>query len=182
MPLPERKTTHLRWGRVSLAGVKYFVTLCTQSRAPVLAHDPTASFLTTTLQRLQTDQDAIILAATIMPDHGHLLFTLGTRLSLGQVMAKFKSLARNFGHEPWHWQENGFEHRLRAIEKTEDYGFYIFMNPYAARLIPVESRWPWWYCPDPSQFRFSALLNADDTPPREWLREADEVKSRIITS
>ena len=81
--LPERRTARLRWGRVSLAGATYFVTFCTQARSPVLVHGETARRLVAALGRLQTDQDATILAATIMPDHVHLLFTLGGRLRLG---------------------------------------------------------------------------------------------------
>ena len=97
-------------------------------------------------------------------------------------MAKFKALARDTGRAPWHWQDDGFEHRLRANEQAEDYGFYIFMNPYAAGLIPVESSWPWWFCPHPSQYRFLSLLNAKGSPPREWLRELKSVQPRIITA
>ncbi|MSU25606.1 MAG: hypothetical protein EXS32_17515 [Opitutus sp.] len=182
MPLPQRKTAHLRWGRVSLIGARYFVTGCTQTRLPVLVHEDTALQLIAVLQRLQVDQDVTVLAATIMPDHAHLLFTLGARLRLGQVMAKFKTLARDAGRVTWHWQEDGFEHRLRATERVEDYGFYIFMNPYAAGLITVEARWRWWFCPDPSQFRFLSLLHPDGTPPHEWLREAENVKARITIS
>lgn len=148
----------------------------------MLTRDTTAPELIASLQRLQADQDATLLAATIMPDHAHLLFTLGDRISLGRTIAKFKTLARASGRAPWRWQDDSFEHRLRTQESPEDYAFYIFMNPYEAELIPFESQWPWWLCPDLARFRFLAGLNQDGTPPREWLREIKTVKARIVTS
>jgi len=64
----------------------------------------------------------------------------------------------------------------------QGHGFYIFMNPYAAGLISLESSWPWWLCPNPSLFRFTTLLHGDGKPPHEWLHEMKEATSRIIKS
>ena len=180
MPLPERKTARLRWGRISVAGSRYFLTLCTKDRVPVLSSPPVCDSILAALRPVYTD-DAVLLAATIMPDHVHLLFTLGSRLTLGQVMGKFKTLSRDRGFSPWHWQEDGFDHRLRAEDSTEDYGFYLFMNPYRASFLPTSQTWPWWICPDPTQFRFTAHLNPDGTPPPEWLGEVATVTARIVT-
>ncbi len=132
MPLPQRKTARLRSGRVSVAGATYFVTLCTQARAAVLTQSETGAKVLETLRELHVAGDAEILAATIMTDHAHLLFTLGVRLRFGQVVAKCKTLARDCGRAAWRRQEDGFEHRLRPPESAEDYAFYIFMNPYCA--------------------------------------------------
>lgn len=180
MPLPERQTSRLRSGRISLPGARYFLTLCTQHRAPVLTSPPNCATLVTALQSL-SDDDTVLLAATLMPDHVHLLFTLGTRLTCGQVMGKFKTLARDRGLVAWRWQENGFEHRLRPDEFVEDYGFYIFMNPYGAGLQPVAQSWPWWVCPNPAQFRFLSHVVTGCPPPPAWLGEVETVANRIAT-
>jgi len=179
MPLPVRKDADLRLGRVSLPGANYFVTACTAARAPVLTEPATASRLLRTLADLHSGGDVAFHAATIMPDHVHMLFALGGRLGLAQVVAKFKALARDHGHANWHWQENMFEHQLRTRESIEDYGFYVFMNPYRAGLCALDVCWPWWFCPDPSSFRFLSGLGPGGTPQDSWLTETERIESRI---
>jgi putative transposase len=179
MPLPERKTPRLRWGRVSVPDATYFVTACTKNRETVFANRDVATKALSVLDELPVGHDADILAATIMPDHVHLLFTLGARLSFGQVIAKFKTLARERGRVAWHWQDESFEHRLRATDSPEDYAFYIFMNPYRANLIPLTVRWPAWFCPDPKRFLFLSYLTENEPVPREWLGKSEEIAARI---
>ena len=181
MPLPARRTARLRFGRVSTPGARYFLTVCTRDRAMAFADPAHAATLVATLRSMHTAGDYDLLAATVMSDHAHLLFTLGTRITLGRVMAKLKSLASDHGRAPWRWQDDGFEHRLRATEVAEDYAFYIFMNPYCAGLITTTTTWPWWVCPASDAFRFLAHLNPDGTPPSEWLVRAAEVERRIVT-
>lgn len=114
--------------------------------------------------------DTTTLAATVMPDHVHWLFTLGRRLSLGRVLAKFKSKATSvLADSDAEWQRDFFEHRLRDHESTEAYGFYVFMNPYRARLVDLTRGWPGWFCPDVTAFRFGSALLGGRLPPREWL-------------
>ncbi len=181
MPLPDRKTARLRFGRVSIPGARYFLTICTRLREPVFAAPVTAARVTDTLRTLHVAGDLDLLAATVMPDHAHLLFALGSTLTLGQTMAKFKNLARDLGRAPWRWQDDGFEHRLRPNESAEDYAFYIFMNPYRARLIAISEFWPCWLCPEPKRFQFTEKLKPDRTPPPEWLGTVEEVAQRIVT-
>ena len=181
MPLPERKTSNLRHARISQAGGRYFLTICTRNRDPVLTAPVNAKRISGVFTILQSAGDIDLHAATIMPDHLHLLFTLGTGLTLGQSMAKLKNLARDFGRVPWRWLEDGFEHRLRPHELTEDYGFYIFMNPYRARLLPTNESWPWWYCPRLQMFRFPEHFSSHATPPEAWLDTVEETSKHIVT-
>jgi putative transposase len=181
MSSPERKTARMRWARVSIPGARYFLTLCTQNRVGVLMQEKTADDVRAALHTLQSFGDAEVLAAALMPDHLHVLFTLGERLSVGQVMAKLKTLARDKGRASWHWQQDGFEHRLRPDEAIEDYGFYIFINPYRARLLLMTEAWPGWICPEPARFRFTAHLIPSGAPPAEWLEQSDQVAARITT-
>jgi REP element-mobilizing transposase RayT len=179
MSFPERQTSRLRWGRISLTSVSYFVTICTKNREPAFADCSMAAKVVDVVRRIHDERDAEILAATVMPDHVHFLFTLGTRLSLGQVIAKFKALSRDHGRAPWRWQDDGFEHRLRSQESVEDYAFYIFMNPYRAKLIPVTERWPAWFCPEPKRFLFLEHFRTNEPVPVEWLGKVEEITSRI---
>jgi putative transposase len=139
MPFYDRKTPRLRLGRISCPGGNYFITLCTKKRAPLLNEQDTGTRVIETLLSMHGSDDIELIAATIMPDHAHLLLKLGSRLKLGQTMGKFKTVSRDQGRVAWHWQEDGFEHRVRTDEMIEDYGFYIFMNPYHARLCPWNS-------------------------------------------
>lgn len=181
MSSPDRKTARMRWTRVSIPGARYFLTLCTQDRASVLTEAKTGADVRAALHTLHSLGDAEVLAASLMPDHLHVLFTLGARLSVGQVMAKLKAFSRDKGRASWRWQQDGFEHRLRPGEAIEDYGFYIFMNPYRARLLPMTGTWPGWICPEPARFSFTAHLNPPGTPPAEWLEQSDKIAARITT-
>jgi putative transposase len=156
MPLPARRTARLRLGRVSVPHARYFLTFCAQDRAPVLASESAAPAIAATLRALH-GTDFELLAATLLPDHVHLLFALGPRLTLSQTMGKFKALTRDHGRTAWRWQDNGYEHRLHTDESAEDYAFYIFMNPYRARLRP------------------------DGTPPAPWLGEVETLAARLAT-
>lgn len=119
-----------------------------------------------------------ILASIVMPDHVHLLFELGAHLRLGQALAKFKTFARDRGFARWRWQEESFEHRLRAHESAESYAFYIFMNPYRANLLTLRERWPWWYCPHPKLLMFLSGIG-DEALPREWIGEVEHIATRL---
>lgn len=116
-----------------------------------------------------------------MPDHVHLLLTLGSRLGVGQVIGKIKSQSRHQGKAAWRWQEDGFEHQLRTIESIEDYGFYIFMNPYRTGLCTMNADWRWWICPQPTRFHFLAGLGAEQNVPPEWLGLCEQITIRITT-
>lgn len=181
MPPPNREMSRLRFGRTSAPGASYFITVCTKNRAAILTQTDNGQKVSGSLQTLHYSGDIRLLAATIMSDHAHLLFTLGMRLQVGQVMGKFKALARNLGEAPWRWQQDGFEHQVRNTESIEDYGLYIFMNPYRAGLCPLNKSWPWWLCPDPSRFRFPTALDQNPTVPVAWLGLSDQIAGKITT-
>ena len=126
------------------------------------------------------DSDAEILAGCVMPDHVHLLFTLGPRLRIGQIHAKAKMLLRRPLPGPIIWQEDAFEHRLRPKEESEDYAFYCFMNPYQAGLVTAESPWPGWWTRHPERLRFLGLARPGRCPQPEWITLLPEVASRIV--
>ena len=176
--LSERKTERLRIGRVSVAGARYFVTACVQHREPVLMADAQLKRIFSTFAELAAAGDWRLLAAGVMPDHLHVLFTLGERLPLDRVIAKLKARSRSVD-AVWRWQANVFEHRLRADEDAEDYAFYIFMNPHRAGLVDVTVPWPGWLGGAEWRWRFEDGLSATGTPPAEWLDRATEVAERI---
>ena len=177
---PVRKTERLRRGRETIPGATYFITACIQNRAPVLVDPTNALTLLDAWQELAAASDITPLAFTIMPDHCHGLFALGERLSLARVVAKLKTRGRPAGAS-WSWQDNVFEHRLRAKESAEDYAFYIFMNAYRAGLISTDQRWPRWQGATAMKWDFENKLSPIGTPPPEWLEQMVTLRERVTT-
>jgi REP element-mobilizing transposase RayT len=129
---PERKTERLHLGRISAAGARYFVTLVTKARKPWLASPEFARRTIEALRAWHEKGDGRILAATIMPDHVHVLFELGEKLGVGACVGYWKSHVLKVVGYAEDWQRDFWEHRVRDDERWEDYGLYIFLNPYRA--------------------------------------------------
>ena len=175
-----RKTARLRFGRLSIPSAHYFVTFCTKDRVRVLTEPRTAGILADVLNSLDESRAITLIAASIMPDHVHLLFALGSSLRVGQVLGKIKALSRRKVMAEWRWQEESFEHQVRPGGSLEDYGFYIFMNPYRANLCRLDERWPWWVCPQSASLRFLSHLDGGLPVPGEWVGRANEIASRMV--
>jgi hypothetical protein len=130
---------------------------------------------------LPASGDVEWLASTIMPDHVHLLLALGGRLELGRLMAKIKgNAARHLPELRPIWQENAFEHRLRAGEDAEAYAFYLFMNPYRAGLVAGGLAWPWWFCSQPARFGFLAKRNKGGGPQAHWDEQVEQMSRGLV--
>jgi REP element-mobilizing transposase RayT len=170
----------LRVGRLSIPGATYFVTTCTAKRAPLLALSAACVAAHSACRTLIVDSDATILAATIMPDHAHLLLQLGVRLTLDRVVAKWKAQVRRLSPD-CAWQANYFEHRLRPDEPAERYAWYVFMNPYRARLIGVDDCWPGWWPVSVAAWTFLDAARQGPRPRREWLDQIEEAARALVT-
>ena len=133
---PTRKTENLRIGRVSISHARYFITLCTDSRKINLTNPITATAILNTWRAQHCTHDYIFHCATIMPDHIHWLCTLGTQLTLAQVISKFKTKTKDAMEQAGlSWQRNYYDHRLRADDAQEPFSKYIFLNPYRKQLL-----------------------------------------------
>lgn len=134
-----------------------------------------------TLRSWHTERDGTVLAATVMPDHVHVLFELGQQLTAGQCIARWKSAVRREINFTEKWQRDFWEHRLRPDESAEDYALYIFLNPYRARLILATETWSSSWMPNPGLFRFAGALTPHGNPPSAWIDYADEQFSVLAT-
>lgn len=169
VPFPRRRTDELHKGRHPVPGARYFVTFVTQARVPWLRDASCAEAILAALRSWHDERDGVILCATVMPDHVHVLFELGQKLTTGQCVGRWKSEARRAIRYRHDWLRDFYEHHLRVEEAAEDYALDVFLNPYRARLVAAEQVWPYWWTPDMGRFRFSTQLNVDGTPPREWI-------------
>ena len=167
--LPVRKTEHLHRNRVSLPGCRYFLTFCALRPVDVLTRPDLGRLLLAHIRELFSGQDATLLCATLMPDHAHVLFRLGDRLTLGQMAAKFKGKTFDALKEfDAVWQRDFYDHRLRSEDMSGDFARYIFLNPYRRALIDRRTVWPWWL-KGAEGFDFESMLEDGRFPPAEWL-------------
>ena len=159
----------LRRGRWSTVGAEYFITLCTASKrsgltAPIVTNELIAG-------ALQLEQESAwgVRTMTVMPDHTHLLVTLGEPHDLSASIRLLKGrLARTLRSSDLHWERSGFDHRLRAEENRLPVFQYIFLNAYRAKLLTPDQRWPGYYC-HPDDWAWFEPLTNESCPFPEWL-------------
>ncbi|MCX6956647.1 MAG: transposase [Verrucomicrobia bacterium] len=171
----KRRTTDLLIGRTSVPESVYFITLCEARRRPGLDHAQIAAPIKATLDELACSGDFALIAATLMPDHLHLLGTLGHRLALSRVIGKLKSLTRTpLAEMDRRWQENYYDHRLREATFCEIFARYLFLNPYRTGLLPLTECWPHWWRWGDVRFEFEALIEGNGhRVPAPWIGEPD---------
>ncbi len=165
------RTSRLRDRRVSIAGARYFLTICVKNGEELLLRGSCSDTILSQLEHQSKGKDWRLLCGVLMPDHFHLIFRLGNRLTLSQVVAKFKSGTKSIVR----WQDNYFEHRLRPDESEEEYAFYVFMNPYRAELVSYNSHWSWWRRWRHIPYEFEEKVASGESIPEEWL----DIESKI---
>lgn len=181
MPFKSRRTENLRRGRISIPGARYFLTWCTENRAHSLTESRVRATTLQVIETLQTSENARVLAASIMPDHIHLLVELGAPLSVSQIVGKVKSAIARV-HREVKWQNNFFEHQLRSEDKVEDFAFYIFMNPYCAGARSLEQSWPGWLSAKNFRWEFESKLRSGGLPQCGWIEQAERFGANLPRS
>jgi REP element-mobilizing transposase RayT len=165
-----RKTKRLRKGRVSVNGARYFVTLCSEHRRVDLTSPEIEAGIVAVWRQQHQNKEIEMHCATVMPDHLHILFTLGHSLSISQTIRKFKSQTKGLlGGAAMKWQGNFFEHRLRPEVSLENFARYIFLNPYRKGLLPLDAKWSGWVLSRHYQPEFLDKLREGRYPHPEWL-------------
>jgi REP element-mobilizing transposase RayT len=144
------------------------VTLCLEPRLAILAGN-TAHQIAAAAHAMTTDGTWELRALTIMPDHVHLFFTLGERLTLSQAIGRLKTQTKSLlkTHNA-DWQDNFYDHQLRPDDSTEATVRYIFQNAIHAGLISRDQRWPYFYCCTADWAWFETLTDSGQPFP-EWL-------------
>ncbi len=170
-----RRTVRLSGRRVSIAGARYFITLCVADRAEQIAETPVSSQLINQLEQQEGEADFELQCSVVMPDHIHFVIRLGDRISLSQSIAKFKVKTKRFVS----WQENFYEHRIRPDENEENYAFYVFMNPYVENLCGPSERWRGWKCWRKVPYDFEDLLGSGGQIPVEWVKKEKTLRGSL---
>lgn len=148
---------------------RYFITLTTKNREPWLGKARTRDVFLAALRAWHGERKGRVLAASVMPDHAHILIELSNRQTIMQAINVWKSATlRGTGYAET-FQRECQTHRLRETEDSEDYGVYLLLHPYRGRACAVGEAWPGWWSPEPGSFRFSASLDKNGSPPQEWV-------------
>lgn len=156
-------------GRLSIPHARYFLTICTKGRAPVLNRHSGIEIIRNALRAFHSEGDLTLHCATVMPDHCHLLFTLGERLTLSQTTSKLKRQIREGLELDKLWQSNFYDHRVRPDQELEPFAKYIFLNPYRKQLIQNDQSWTGWIRNKNYRPEFTNHLIEEKFPPEEWL-------------
>ncbi len=158
----------LRRGRFSAPHANYFVTICVEPRVPVRV-DEIANGVLHEAQLMANDGLWKLRCLSSMPDHVHLLFTLGERLTLSQSIGRLKSKTRSaFRIKNTDWQDNFYDHCFRPADSIEATIRYIHQNPHQAGLISSTGKWPHFYCCAEDWSWFEKLTDSGQPFP-EWL-------------
>lgn len=176
-----RRTERLHLGRVSAKGAVYFVTFVTAKRGPWLRESVAAQAVLGAIRAWHDEGDGAVLAATVMPDHVHVLFELGVRLDVGRCVSRWKTVGRQGSGYAGEWQRDFWERRVRDDEAAEDYALYILLNPYRAGWAKRGEGWAGWWLPTPERFWFPTMLGAKGVPPSEWIDWPEEQLSGLET-
>ena len=163
----------LRRGRFSAVGATYFVTVSTDHHHVGLTRTGTATAIHSEAKNLDTDMSWKLRCMTVMPDHVHLLVTLGDRLTLGKAIARLKSkTCGELQSAKIKWERGFYDRRLRAEDSLAAVLRYVYMNPHRTDppLIHAginNAPWPWFYCADKEWDIVRDTLN-DDPSTYAW--------------
>ncbi len=131
---------------------------------------------------MEADRAWLVRGWGIMPDHIHILCELGSRLSLGRTIARFKGKAvPKMRAANLRWQPGYFEHRLRDPDEVLPTLYYLLMNPVRAGLAQRGDLWPGFYCSADDWTWFKEYTGESVVEP-SWLESAEEDEQCSVAS
>jgi putative transposase len=144
----------------------YFITACTQDRAPFFQHALRAKSLIHVLVAAAAHRRFLLHAWCIMPDHLHILCEGASARSAARVFVnRWKAASalrfeRELGRDIW--QRAFYDHVLRPSEHVDSFLWYIWMNPVRKGLCKSPYDYPWsgsltidWRKAKPSEARWT---------------------------
>lgn len=139
----------LRLGRYSEPGREYFITFVTFNRTPAFDDLMKARVVIQQLYQLEKDGLLTPLAWVLMPNHIHILATLGDGC-LGDCIKQLKGRSARIindhpeGRPQPLWQSGFYDRALRHEEDRLAIARYIVTNPLRAGLVNRLGDYPHW--------------------------------------
>ncbi len=122
------------------------------------------------MRRLERDETWMVRCTVVMPDHLHLLVTLGKHAKLSAAVRLLKGrLAPALRRAGAAWQPSFFDRRLRPDDELLPISLYIFLNPYRQKLVGVDETWGGYHCAQ-SDWAWFGPLTKESCPEPAWLR------------
>jgi REP element-mobilizing transposase RayT len=143
---PQRKRIRLDLATYGASGTVWHVSTSTANRIPAFLDPDMAAIVIESLEFQCAKAKADLLLYCVMPDHVHLVVTIGER-DLISILHDFKSYTghvwkRRTGKTPL-WQESFHDHGVRRSEKMDELVKYVVENPQRAGLVNDWTRYPW---------------------------------------
>jgi putative transposase len=144
--LPNRKTpVHLPLSSAHNRSALVFLTICTDRRKPILAHDDVHDLLLASWKKA----DAWLVGRyVLMPDHVHLFCSPNDTepVSLSKWVQFWKSQSSSRwprrGEQPI-WQKSCWDTQLRRGDSYENKWDYVRQNPVRHGLVRGIEDWPY---------------------------------------
>lgn len=169
---PGKGHAALRRGRFSQPGSGYFLTVCTEDRRSGLASDLAADAIWNEIAAMEADATWGLRCGVIMPDHLHLLVSLGERLPLSRCVQRLKAkTGAPLRSASLSWERGYFDHRMRFDDDMAPVFRYLYLNPYRAGLLSLGQRWTHYRCSAEDWAWFRTQLD-QDLPVPDWLAGA----------
>ncbi len=131
-------------------GGRYFFTVVTHGRQPLLTETPVLARLKEAFQRVKGSQPFDIEAIVMLPDHLHCLWRLpegdGDFSSRWRLIKRHVSVGMPVGvnerGEKAVWQRRYWEHLIRDEEDWRRHMDYIHYNPVKHGYVAAPAEWP----------------------------------------
>ncbi len=120
-----------------------------QGHGPLWLKEPAIAEIVKEALHYRDGKEYLLHAYTIMPNHVHMVITLGNQLNLFEVLQSLKShTARQCNiilvRSGTFWQHESYDHVIRDGEFGRIV-FYILRNPVKAGLVKTFREWPYYY-------------------------------------
>lgn len=147
--------------RLYIPGSTVFLTWVTHRRKPIFNNLENIEHLRQAIRQTKREADFQIVAAVVLPDHLHFIWTLPPgdsnyskrvgriKVSFTQAFrgrnAQFTNLSpsRRKHHESDVWQRRFWEHTVRDERELSHYLNYIHYNPVKHGLVSCPHQWPY---------------------------------------
>ena len=162
-------SANLRKFRCTQESATFFVTKCLEPRKKVLA-GPIAKTICKGLCYYAENEEIMLAAFVVMPDHWHALFATLNGETIKQRMHTAgswigRSVNNHLRKQGVKWQDGFYETRIRSSKQFSYVLHYIEHNPVRAGLTEQKENWLW-SSAFPDNKRFLSL-------PWPWMFEKD---------
>jgi len=137
---------NLRLGRRSEEGRAYSVTKCTRTGVLLTDEPSVARTLIDTLFWMDAREKLVLGAFVIMPDHFHMVASLG-KSPLEEIMRQIGSFTARKINEIWGksgqlWQTGYYDRGIRRSDDIKQIFDYIHNNPVRKGFVMKPDEWP----------------------------------------